>query len=1235
MAVQRIYVEKRPEHAVEAKGLLAEFRGLLGAKGLTGLRILNRYDVEGMAPEQFRQAVPVVFSEPQLDDVHTAIPEGSFTVFATEYLPGQFDQRAASAAECVGLLFGGERPAVATARVFLLSGSVSAAELAAIKKYVINPVEAREASLEEKKTLAAEYPAPDHVATLTGFIGLDKPALAAMVQQYGLAMDADDVAFCQAYFRKEGRDPTITELRMIDTYWSDHCRHTTFGTILDEVVPGSETLEKAYARYLAMRREVYAGGREKPICLMDMGTMGGRYLKKRGVLKGLDESDEINACSVKISVDNNGKQEPWLLLFKNETHNHPTEIEPFGGAATCIGGAIRDPLANRGYVFGAMRITGAADPLKPVSETMPGKLPQRKLVQTAAAGYSSYGNQIGLATGVVDEIYHPGYAAKRMEIGAVLGAVPEENVRREELAPGDVVILLGGRTGRDGCGGATGSSKAHKLESLETCGAEVQKGNAPIERKLQRLFRTKEATLMIKRCNDFGAGGVSVAIGELADGLSIDLDAVPKKYDGLDGTELAISESQERMAVVVEAKDADAFIAAANKENLEATRVALVTAEPRLVMRWKGRVVCDIAREFLNSNGAEKHARAVLAAPQLAKAQVAGATFSEKMHSLVAGLNVCSKKGLAERFDSTIGAGTVLMPFGGRRQLTPIQAMVDKLPILHGETRTCAGMAWGYNPFISEKSPYHGAYLAVAESISKLVATGLCAENAYLTFQEYFQRLGADAARWGQPVAALLGALDAQADFGVAAIGGKDSMSGTFENIDVPPTLVSFAVAAGETQDIVSPEFKLPGSKVVLLRPAMADALRPEAESLKAVWAQVHALMREGRVLAAYTPGMGGVAEALFKMCAGNGLGFRLAPGVDAGGLFDYAYGSFVLELAGDASVGTPLGETTNAGALEAAGEAVPMEELLQAWEGKLEPIFPYHAPARQEEVPCVTYKAETRVAPKVGAARPRVLIPVFPGTNCEYDSARAMERAGAQPDVFVINNLTPAHVSESAKELAKRIGESQMVFLPGGFSGGDEPEGSAKFIAAFFRNPAITEAVHALLKQRDGLMLGICNGFQALVKLGLVPFGEIVKTDASCPTLTFNEIGRHQSMLVRTRVASNKSPWLQFSQPGDVHTIAVSHGEGRFVASGEVLAKLRENGQIATQYVDLAGAPTLDMRYNPNGSVWAIEGITSPDGRVLGKMGHSERFGNGLYKNVEGNKDQRLFEGGVAYFAL
>ena len=1235
MAVQRIYVEKRPEHAVEAKGLLAEFRGLLGAKGLTGLRILNRYDVEGMEAGQFEQAVPVVFSEPQLDDVYPEIPKGEFTVFATEYLPGQFDQRAASAAECVGLLFGGERPAVATARVFLLSGSVSEEELAAIKKYVINPVEAREASLAEKTTLKTEYAAPDTVATLTGFIGLDKPDLAAMVQQYGLAMDADDVAFCQAYFRKEGRDPTITELRMIDTYWSDHCRHTTFGTILDEVVPGSETLEKAYARYLAMRKEVYAGKKEKPMCLMDMGTMGGKYLKKKGILKGLDESDEINACSVKINVDNNGTQEPWLLLFKNETHNHPTEIEPFGGAATCIGGAIRDPLANRGYVFGAMRVTGAADPLKPVSETMPGKLPQRKLVQTAAAGYSSYGNQIGLATGVVDEIYHPGYVAKRMEIGAVLGAVPEDAVRREEPAPGDVVILLGGRTGRDGCGGATGSSKAHKLESLETCGAEVQKGNAPVERKLQRLFRTKDATLMIKRCNDFGAGGVSVAIGELADGLSIDLDAVPKKYDGLDGTELAISESQERMAVVVEAKDADAFIAAANKENLEATKVAVVTAEPRLVMRWKGHVICDIAREFLNSNGAEKHARAVLAEPQLAKAQVNGATFGEKMRNLVADLNVCSKKGLSERFDSTIGAGTVLMPFGGRRQLTPIQAMVDKLPVLHGETRTCAGMAWGYNPLISEKSPYHGAYLAVAESISKLVATGLCAEKAYLTFQEYFQRLGTDAARWGQPVAALLGALDAQADFGVAAIGGKDSMSGTFEHIDVPPTLVSFAVAADETQNIISPEFKLPGSKVVLLRPAMEDALRPQAQSLKELWKQVNDLMREGKVLAAYTPGMGGVAEALFKMCVGNELGFRLAPEVDADSLFDYAYGSFVLELAEDVDVGMLLGETTNTGVFEAAGEAVPMAELLQAWEDKLEPIFPYHTPESQAQVPCISYRAETRVAPKVGIAKPRVLIPVFPGTNCEYDSARAMERAGAVPDVFVINNLTPAHVAESAKELARRIGESQMIFLPGGFSGGDEPEGSAKFIAAFFRNPAITEAVHALLEQRDGLMLGICNGFQALVKLGLVPFGKIVKTDASCPTLTFNEIGRHQSMLVNTRVASNKSPWLQFSQPGDVHTIAISHGEGRFVASEKVLEQLRENGQIATQYVDLAGVPTLDMRYNPNGSVWAIEGITSPDGRVLGKMGHSERFGNDLYKNVDGNKDQRLFEGGVAYFSL
>ena len=1232
--VYRIYVEKRPEYAVEARGILSEIRHLLRIKSVTGLRLLNRYDVEGISEELFSQCCGTVFSEPQLDFTYTAVPEGADAVFATEFLPGQFDQRAASAAECIQLISQGERPDVQSARVFLLYGAPSAEELAEIKKYVINPVEAREASLAEKATLKTDYAIPTTVETLEGFTALDAAGLADFVKRYGLAMDEGDIAFCQSYFKSEHRDPTITEIRMIDTYWSDHCRHTTFGTILDDVQIEDETVKAAWERYLALRREVHAG-KNKPVCLMDLGTIGGKYLKKTGVLKNMDESDEINACSVRITVDNNGTDEPWLLLFKNETHNHPTEIEPFGGAATCIGGAIRDPLANRGYVYQAMRVTGAGDPLVPVRDTMPGKLPQRKLVTTAAAGYSSYGNQIGLATGMVDELYHPGYIAKRMEIGAVVGAVPEANVRREQPIPGDVVILLGGRTGRDGCGGATGSSKAHKLESLETCGAEVQKGNAPVERKLQRLFRTKEATLMIKRCNDFGAGGVSVAIGELADGLSIDLDAVPKKYDGLDGTELAISESQERMAVVVEAKDADAFIAAANNENLEATRVAVVTAEPRLVMRWKGRVVCDIAREFLNSNGAEKHARAVLAAPQLAKAQVAGETFGEKMRNLVADLNVCSKKGLSERFDSTIGAGTVLMPFGGRRQLTPIQAMVDKIPVLHGETRTCAGMAWGYNPLISEKSPYHGAYLAVTESVSKLVATGLCAGKAYLTFQEYFQRLGTDATRWGQPVAALLGALDAQADLGVAAIGGKDSMSGTFENIDVPPTLVSFAVAAGETQEIVSPECKLPGSKVVLLRPAMADALRPEPESQKAVWAQVHALMREGKVLAAYTPGMGGVAEALFKMCIGNGLGFRLAPGVDVDSLFDYAYGSFVLELAGDADVGTLMGETANTGVFEAGGEAVPMEELLQAWEGKLEPIFPYHAPARQEEVPCVTYAAETRVAPKVGIAKPRVLIPVFPGTNCEYDSARAMERAGAQPDVFVINNLTPAHVAESAKELAKRIGESQMVFLPGGFSGGDEPEGSAKFIAAFFRNPAITEAVHTLLRQRDGLMLGICNGFQALVKLGLVPFGEIVKTDASCPTLTFNEIGRHQSMLVRTRVASNKSPWLQFSQPGDVHTIAISHGEGRFVASDEVLAKLRENGQIATQYIDLDGAPTLDMRYNPNGSVWAIEGITSPDGRVLGKMGHSERFGDGLYKNVDGNKDQRLFEGGVAYFAL
>lgn len=1233
--VYRIYVEKRPAYAVEAKSLLAEIRQLLQIDSVTGLRLLNRYDVEGIPEELFARCRDSVFSEPQLDDVYDTIPADANAVFAVEYLPGQFDQRAASAAECIQLISQGERPAVRTARVYLLYGAPTPEQLAEIKKYVVNPVEAREASLDPAATLKADYAIPTAVETLAGFCALDAAGLADFVAKYGLAMDADDAAFCQAYFRGEGREPTVTEIRMIDTYWSDHCRHTTFGTILDDVQIEDETVRGAWERYLALRGELYAG-KNKPVCLMDLATIGAKYLKKTGVLKNLDESDEINACSVRVTVDNNGRDEPWLLLFKNETHNHPTEIEPFGGAATCIGGAIRDPLANRGYVYQAMRVTGAGDPLVPVRDTMPGKLPQRKLVTTAAAGYSSYGNQIGLATGIVDELYHPGYLAKRMEIGAVVGAVPEENVRRETPVPGDAVILLGGRTGRDGCGGATGSSKAHKVESLATCGAEVQKGNAPVERKLQRLFRTKEATRMIKRCNDFGAGGVSVAIGELADGLAIDLDKVPKKYDGLDGTELAISESQERMAVVVAKEDAERFIAAANKENLEATVVAEVTEAPRLVMRWNGKVICDIGREFLNSNGAEKHARARIARRAVAAPAAPRGTLEEKLTARMSDLNLCSKKGLSERFDSTIGAGTVLMPFGGKTQMTPIQAMAAKFPVPHGDTASCSGMAWAFDPFLSEQSEYHGAYRAVAESVSKLVATGFSAKNAYLTFQEYFERLGTDPDRWGRPAASLLGALDAQLDLGVGAIGGKDSMSGSFEQIDVPPTLVSFAVAAGRTENIIGPEFKLPGSRLCLLRPAMRDAVLPDAASLRLLWTQVETLIREKKALSVYALSAGGLAEALFKMGLGNRLGVRFADGFDASLLFDRAFG-FVVELDGDADIGTPIGETTARYVWTLGGETADLARVQEAYEAKLEPVLPYRsAPdSDTESVPALRFTTGRRCAPKVGAVKPRVFIPVFPGTNCEYDSARAMERAGALPEVFIVNNLSPTHVAESVEAACRLIGESQIIFLPGGFSGGDEPEGSAKFITAFFRNPAVTEAVRALLQRRDGLMLGICNGFQALIKLGLVPFGDIVETDAACPTLTFNTIGRHQSMLVRTRVASNLSPWLQYSEPGDVHTIAVSHGEGRFVADGKTLGRLVENGQIATQYVDLSSAPTMDVRYNPNGSVLAVEGITSPDGRILGKMGHSERSGRDLYKNVDGNKDQKLFEGGVDYFKV
>ena len=1227
--VYRIYVEKKPGFDVEANGLKNELTGLLGIRSLTGLRLLNRYDVEGIDQALFDQCVSTVFSEPPVDNTYAQLPEHEGTAFAVEYLPGQFDQRADSAAECIQLISQGERPLVRSARVYLLEGALTDEQLAEIKKYVINPVEAREASLDKKATLKMEYPVPTAVAVLDGFNQLDEEGLKKFIDENGLAMDLGDIKFCQEYFRSEQRDPTITEIKMIDTYWSDHCRHTTFGTILDDVQIDDEVVQAAFDRYMAMRKDL---GREgKPRCMMDLATIGAKELKKQGILKNLDESDEINACTVKIKCDVNGKDEDWLFLFKNETHNHPTEIEPFGGAATCIGGAIRDPLSGRSYVYQAMRVTGAGDPLKPVSETMPGKLPQRKLVTTAAAGYSSYGNQIGLATGQVDEIYHPGYVAKRMEIGAVVGATPASHVRRECPAPGDVIVLLGGRTGRDGVGGATGSSKAHKLDSLEHCGAEVQKGNAPIERKLQRLFRREDACKMIKRCNDFGAGGVSVAIGELADGLYIDLNKVTKKYEGLDGTELAISESQERMAVALAPEDVDKFIAIATEENLEATPVAKVTEEKRLNMVWNGVSIVNISREFLNSNGAEKHQNVHVEKGSVWQPQWSGLTFSQKMKSMVGDLNVCSKKGLSERFDSTIGAATVLMPFGGAYQLTPQNAMVAKLPV-DGETSTCSGMAWGYNPYLMSANQYVGARLAVIESVTKLVATGFRYEDAYLTFQEYFERLGNKPERWGKPLAALLGALDAQIGLGIASIGGKDSMSGSFEQLDVPPTLVSFATAIGKASRVVSTEFKKPESTVVLIRPIIdPETGCPNFFSLKANYRIVENMIEEGMVAAACSVGYGGIAEALFKMGLGNRIGFKMRADMTTHQMFEPMYGSIILEMVSDSPAGMLLGETTKEYTFESCGEKLDMAELQEIWESKLEPVYPYRkaGPAVEKINGSLTAPA----APKIGVAKPKVIIPVFPGTNCEYDTAKAFARAGADPEILVVRNLTPADVAESCEALVKAIDASQIVMLPGGFSGGDEPDGSAKFITAFFRNPAVREQVTELLERRDGLMLGICNGFQALIKLGLVPFGRIVDTDASCPTLTYNTIGRHQSKIVRTRVCSNKSPWLAGTEVGEVYAVPVSHGEGRFLASEAVVRRLADNGQIATQYVDLAGVPTMDTAFAPNGSVCAVEGITSPDGRVLGKMGHSERIGKNLYRNIPDRYDMKLFDSAVRYF--
>ncbi len=1225
--VYRVFVEKRKELAHEAKALLSDCRTLLDISELSGVRVINRYDAENITAELFEYAKRTVFAEPQTDIISETLDLCGAKVFAAEYLPGQFDQRADSAMQCVQIISCGERPLIRTAKVYALYGDLSDAQIDEIKKYVINPVESREASLDLPDTLMVKYEIPHEVETLDGFTELDSAGLHNFIGKYGLAMDDGDIEFCRDYFRSEGRNPTITEIRMIDTYWSDHCRHTTFLTEIDSVKFEDELLQDTYEEYIRVRREL---GRTKPVCLMDIATIAVRYLKKHGMLDKLDESEEINACTVKINIDADGKTEPWLLLFKNETHNHPTEIEPFGGAATCIGGAIRDPLSGRAYVYGAMRVTGAANPLTPVSKTIKGKLPQRKIVTGAAAGYSSYGNQIGLATGIVDEIYHPGYAAKRMEIGAVIAAAPVENVRREVPEPGDVVVLLGGATGRDGCGGATGSSKSHTASSLETCGAEVQKGNAPEERKLQRLFRNKDACLMIKRCNDFGAGGVSVAIGELADGLEINLDAVPKKYDGLDGTELAISESQERMAIVTEPENLEKFLALAKTENLNATPVAVVTAEKRLVMNWNGKKIVDISREFLNSNGAPKHIDITPEKPQKFDKEIRGG-FAENYAALADDLNTCSKRGLAERFDSTIGAGTVLMPFGGKYQLTPVQAMVQKISVEKKHTDDCSLMAFGYNPFISEKSPYHGAYLAVVESVCKLIASGAEFKDVYLTFQEYFESPRADGKRWGKPLAALLGAFRAQMDLKIGSIGGKDSMSGSFEGLDVPPTLVSFAVTTAKTQDIVSPEFKKAGNRLVLITPKTDKNGLPETQSLLGVLKRVTELLRSGKAVSCYTPGMGGVAESAMKMCMGNGLGCRFNGDVSDDTLFGYNYAAFLLEVTQDTD--GVIGVITNDAEIVRGDDKISLCELSKAYENKLESVYSCNIPQKEINTENFTFTAGSHAACAVKTAKPKILIPAFPGTNCEYDSAKAVADAGANPEIIVINNLSADGISRSVETFANKLKSAQAVFIPGGFSGGDEPDGSGKFITAFFRSGAIKAEVTDLLDNRGGLMCGICNGFQALIKLGLVPYGKIIDTDENCPTLTFNTIARHQSKIVRTRIASNKSPWLSLTNPGEIYSVPVSHGEGRFLADEETVRCLAQNGQIATQYADFDGNASSDIRFNPNGSVYAIEGITSPDGRVFGKMGHSERIGSGLYKNVPGNYDIGMFRAAVKYF--
>lgn len=1247
--VYRVFAEKKKGNDIEAVHMLNDLKNNVGITGLEEVRIINRYDAEGLSEESFKAAVKGVFSEANLDDVYyeemTFSPE--WRVFATEYLPGQYDQRADSAAQCIQLLTVGERPTVTSAKVIAVKGDITDAEFDKIKAYVINPVESRLASMDKPETLDIKSDVPADIVRINGFINMTDEEIAKYHASMGFAMSIADLCWVRDYFKNdENRDPSLTELKVIDTYWSDHCRHTTFATQLDEIKIDegkySKAIEEALEQYFELRKEVYGDRKDKIVCLMDMACLGTKVLKKRGIVTNLDESEEINACSINVDVEIDGKKEPWLVQFKNETHNHPTEIEPFGGAATCLGGAIRDPLSGRAYVYQAMRVTGAGDPTTPFEKTLDAKLPQAKITTGAAQGYSSYGNQIGLATGQVTELYDEGYVAKRMEIGAVIGASPKENVIREVPQNEDVIILLGGRTGRDGCGGATGSSKAHDSSSIETCGAEVQKGNPPTERKIQRLFRNSEVSKMIKRCNDFGAGGVCVAIGELADGLQIDLDAVPKKYEGLDGTELAISESQERMAVVVDKADAEKFIALSNEENLEATIVAKVTDNNRLEMTWRGDKIVDLSRDFLNTNGVVQHANVEITGIDNVSyrdevpSELQNMSNAEALKANLSRLEVASQKGLVERFDASIGASTVLMPYAGKYQLTPEEAMVAKIPLLKGETDTATVMSYGFVPKISRWSPFHSAAFAVTESLAKLAAVGCNPKDARLTFQEYFEKLGNEPKRWGKPTAALLGALSAQIGYNTPSIGGKDSMSGSFNDLDVPPTLVSFAVGISKASETASAQFKQNGSTVKLVKlPVDETTGLPKYKEALDLMIAVAEGIKNGTVLSASVVREGGSASAVCRMAFGNKTGFTFAQNLDSKDLFAPLQGSFVLELADEnAFDGVVLGTTNDNSVFIIDGTVYTCDDLIEAWAGKLEKIFPTDSGKQAkmyEDVPL--YKERSIFVAKNKVAKPRVFIPAFPGTNCEVDSARAFEKAGADVSVLVVNNLSSSAINETIDKMAEEIEKSQIIMLPGGFSGGDEPEGSGKFIATTFRNPKISEAVQRLLNCRDGLMLGICNGFQALIKLGLVPYGEIKTINEDDPTLTFNTIGRHISSMAYTRVTSVKSPWLSSVNAGDMFAVPISHGEGRFVANEDVMKKLIENGQVATQYVNLDGEVVADMPFNPNGSVCAVEGITSPDGRVLGKMGHCERKGDNLYKNVPFEKDMLLFESGVKYF--